>query len=113
LVMQAIAAVLPFRTNSYVIEELIEWSAIPNDPIYQLVFPQRGMLGPADLDRMIDLLHRKAPAAEIERAAHEIRMRLNPHPAGQLDLNVPQFHGRPLHGLQHKYRETVLFFPSQ
>jgi L-lysine 2,3-aminomutase len=40
-------------------------------------------------------------------------MRLNPHPAGQLLLNAPRLHGRPLPGLQHKYQETVLFFPRQ
>jgi L-lysine 2,3-aminomutase len=27
--------------------------------------------------------------------------------------NVPRLNGRPLEGLQHKYRETVLFFPAQ
>jgi KamA family protein len=40
-------------------------------------------------------------------------MRLNPHPAGQLLLNPPSLEGRPLPGLQHKYPETVLFFPRQ
>jgi KamA family protein len=37
---------------------------------------------------------------------------MNPHPAGQLDLNVPRLDGRPLPGMQHKYRETVLCFPA-
>ena len=40
-------------------------------------------------------------------------MSLNPHPAGQLSHNVPTLDGRPLQGLQHKYRETVLFFQRQ
>jgi KamA family protein len=39
-------------------------------------------------------------------------MSLNPHPAGQMELNVPRLDGKPLSGMQHKYRETVLFFPS-
>jgi L-lysine 2,3-aminomutase len=112
LAMKAVAAVLPFRANAYVVEELIDWTAVPDDPIFRLVFPQPGMLAPSDLKRMTDLLRRNAPAAEIEQAAHAIRMRLNPHPAGQMDRNVPWFRGRPLHGLQHKYAETVLFFPS-
>lgn len=113
LVMKAVAAVLPFRTNTYIIEELIDWSAIPDDPIYQLVFPQRGMLAPDDLTRMMDLMWRHAPAHEIESAAHEIRMRLNPHPDGQLDMNIPTFDGERLQGVQHKYAQTVLLFPSQ
>jgi len=39
-------------------------------------------------------------------------MSLNPNPAGQ-EHNVPVMEGNKLHGIQHKYRETVLFFPSQ
>jgi hypothetical protein len=35
---------LPFRTNNYVIEELIDWNNVPADPIFQLTFPQPGML---------------------------------------------------------------------
>ena len=40
-------------------------------------------------------------------------MRLNPHPAGQLALNVPEFSDEPLPGVQHKYPETLLVFPKQ
>jgi KamA family protein len=40
-------------------------------------------------------------------------MRLNPHPAGQLALNIPELGDEPLPGVQHKYPETVLIFPKQ
>ncbi len=39
LSMKAVAAVLPFRVNNYVVDELIDWDNIPDDPIYQLTFP--------------------------------------------------------------------------
>ena len=113
LAIRAVATVLPFRTNSYVVEELIDWDDAPDDPMYRLVFPQPDMLPPADVARMADLLAAGAPQPEVHAAAHEIRMRLNPHPAGQLLLNAPSLGGRPLPGLQHKYQETVLFFPKQ
>ena len=113
LAVRAVATVLPFRTNAYVVESLIDWDAVPDDPIYRLVFPQPDMLPAADVARLGDLLRREAPADEVKAAAHEVRMRLNPHPAGQLLLNAPSLDGRPLPGLQHKYPETVLFFPRQ
>jgi len=113
LAVRAVAAVLPFRTNSYVIENLIDWDAAPDDPIYRLVFPQPDMLPAADVQRLADMISGGAPGEALRAAAHEIRMRLNPHPAGQLLLNAPSLHGRPLPGLQHKYPETVLFFPRQ
>jgi KamA family protein len=111
--MKVVASVLPFRVNQYVLNELIDWDNVPADPIYQLVFPQRDMLEPADFDRMADLIRREAEPAEIQAAAREIQAGLNPHPAGQQELNVPHLDGAPLEGMQHKYRETVLFFPSQ
>ena len=113
LQVQAVAAVLPFRTNNYVVEELIDWAAAPDDPIYRLVFPQADMLSEQDLWPVAESLRQNAPAAEVRAAADRVRARLNPHPAGQLDLNVPTLFGRPVPGLQHKYRETVLFFPRQ
>ncbi len=113
LALKAVSAVLPFRVNRYVVEELIDWSRVPEDPIYQLTFPQRGMLLPEDLDRMIALVRGDAPREEVRAAAREIQRRMNPHPAGQVRLNVPTLAGRRLAGMQHKYRETVLFFPTQ
>lgn len=110
LAMQALAQVLPFRTNSYVVDELIDWDAIPDDPIFRLTFPQPGMLEPADLAGIASLLRASAPAAQIQALASVIRLRLNPHPAGQLELNRPMLDGVPVPGLQHKYQETLLFF---
>jgi len=113
LAVRAVATVLPFRTNSYVIEELIDWAAAPDDPIYRLVFPQPDMLPAEDVHDLSRLIAAGAPREQINARAHEVRMRLNPHPAGQLVLNAPSLDGRPLPGLQHKYPETVLFFPRQ
>ncbi|TDQ37019.1 KamA family radical SAM protein [Thiopseudomonas denitrificans] len=111
--MRVVANVLPFRVNQYVIDELIDWNNIPADPIFQLTFPQRGMLAPEDYDRMAEALMREAERSEIQAIANDIREKLNPHPAGQQEMNVPMLDGEPLPGMQHKYRETVLFFPSQ
>src|ERR1035438_3074744 len=54
LAVRAVASVLPFRTNSYVVENLIDWDAAPDDPIYRLVFPQPDMLPAADVRRLAD-----------------------------------------------------------
>lgn len=111
--MQVISQVLPFRVNRYVIEQLIDWDNIPADPIFHLCFPQPGMLSPAHFNRIASLMQSDAPEALVREAASAIRLDLNPHPAEQLTLNVPKANGLPLAGVQHKYRETVLFFPSQ
>ena len=111
--MRIVANVLPFRVNQYVIDELIDWDQVPDDPIFQLTFPQPGMLAPEQLLKMERLMDAGADRKAIKAAAHEIHKQLNPHPAGQQVLNVPHMGGEPLQGMQHKYRETLLFFPSQ
>jgi len=112
--MKVVSSVLPFRVNQYVIDELIDWNNIPADPIFQLTFPQRGMLAPEHFDRIADLLREGADKAALEQAVAEVRHELNPHPADQMEMNMPRDeHGNRLDGIQHKYRETVLFFPSQ
>jgi KamA family protein len=113
LAVRAVATVLPFRTNEYVVERLIDWNAAPDDPIYRLVFPQADMLPEADVEPIAAMIAGGAPDREIQAAARQIRLRLNPHPAGQLALNIPEMADEPLPGVQHKYPETVLVFPKQ
>ena len=113
LAMMAVSAVLPFRVNQYVVEELIDWDDIPDDPIYQLTFPQHDMLSPEDLSVMQDLVRRDASQDELQVAARKIRFRLNPQPDGQKEYNVPCYQGEPIQGMQHKYDDTVLYFPRQ
>jgi len=110
--MKVVGHVLPFRTNNYVCDDLIDWSRVPHDPMFQLTFPQRGMLTERQFDRMARALRNNVPRDEVSRIANEIRAELNPHPAGQKTANVPSWEGEPVAGLQHKYRETVLVFPS-
>lgn len=111
--IRVVASVLPFRVNNYVIEQLIDWDNIPADPLFQLCFPQPTMLAPHHFEQIATLLQRDASSESIKAAAQRIHQELNPHPAKQLTLNVPRLNNTPIAGAQHKYRETVLFFPSQ
>jgi hypothetical protein len=97
--MQVVANVLPFRVNQYVIEQLIDWDRVPEDPMFQLTFPQPGMLAPQEFSRMADVLRRGADRAAVRVLADEIRSGLNPHPAGQQQMNVPELDGKALPGM--------------
>lgn len=112
--MEVVGNVLPFKTNNYVVDELIDWNNVPFDPIFVLTFPQKDMLKPAHYDEMANALKIGKEKKEIQLLANKIRLQLNPHPAGQIEHNIPQLKdGTKLYGMQHKYKETVLFFPSQ
>ena len=71
------------------------------------------MLDPLDYAAMRELVRRGSPQAEVSALSNRIRRSLNPHPGGQQEDNVPELDGERLSGIQHKYRETVLFFPAQ
>src|SRR5215470_3957982 len=77
--MKVVAHVLPFRTNNYVVDELIDWQQVPQDPIFQLTFPQPGMLSPIHFQSMDDVLRRGAQPQEVRAVADQIRLELNPH----------------------------------
>lgn len=109
--IRVVAHVFPFRANNYVVDELIDWSRVPDDPMFRLTFPHRNMLRPLEFDSLAEAV-RDHDRGEITRIVTAIRSRLNPHPAGQADANVPILDGQPVPGIQHKYRETALVFPS-
>lgn len=117
--MVIISKVLPFRVNEYVLTHLIDWDAVPDDPMFQMLFPQPGMLESADLEQI-----RKEPGAALDRLAAvgkghatgdaiaATRLSLRPHPSGQRELNVPSNSEGRIDGIQHKYEQTVLYFPA-
>ena len=110
--IDVVGNVLPFKTNNYVVDELIDWNNFRDDPVFVLNFPQKKMLPPGDFQRMARQIDQGADRFAIKKTANSIRERLNPHPAGQTH-NVPELNGEKLPGIQHKYEESMLFFPTQ
>lgn len=110
--IEVVGNVLPFRVSNYIIDELIDWDNFQKDPFFILTFPQREMLSEENYDKVAEALKAKVLKAELKKIVDEIRLQLNPNPAGQ-ESNVPSLDGIKLRGIQHKYRETMLFFPSQ
>lgn len=103
--IRAVAAVLGFRTTRHVIDELIDWSRAPDDPIYRLVFPDEDMLPATDVARIADLLRHHAAAARIEAAAQQAR-------TGLATDHVSRYGPQTLPGVHRTDHNTVLVFPS-
>lgn len=72
------------------------------------------MLYPSELSDIISQMREPGVTkVTMQNISESVRARLNPHPAGQKEENVPRVDGVKMPGMQHKYRETVLFFPSE
>ncbi|WP_300458033.1 lysine 2,3-aminomutase [Desulfobacula sp.] len=111
--MAVVGRVLPFKTNNYVVDELIDWDHYADDPLFTINFPQKKFMDPKHFDIISDCLTSHADRFAMDKAVDGIRLALNPHPAGQLDYNIPEMEGNKVSGIQHKYSETMLVFPAQ
>jgi L-lysine 2,3-aminomutase len=111
--IEVASKVIPFKTNNYVVNNLIRWSNYKNDPLFLLNFPTRDLLSNENFEKIDFLIKREADRTELNRTIHEIWLQLNPHPGDQLKYNVPELNKIKLKGIQHKYNETILFFPAQ
>jgi KamA family protein len=100
--------IFPFKVSHYVLEQLIHWDNIKSDPIYRLTFPEKEMLS----QEHWEMLSAANGIKEQNDAVNKIRRSLNPNPAGQIH-NIPRIGDRLFEGIQHKYRETALFFPAE
>lgn len=110
--IEVVGHVLPFKASNYIIDELIDWQNFQTDPFFILNFPQKEMLTAEQFDMIYTYLYRKPDIEKLKDEIERIRLSLNPNPAGQA-FNVPVYKGKRLEGVQHKYHETLLFFPSQ
>ena len=88
-----VGKVLPFKVDSYVINELIDWNNIPDDPIFRLTFPHQDMLSKEDFNDVANAMRNHESTAEIAGITNNIRFNLNPNPAGQMEHNVPELNG--------------------
>ncbi|MBN1924411.1 MAG: lysine 2,3-aminomutase [Prolixibacteraceae bacterium] len=110
--IEVVGQVLPFKASSYLVDKLIDWDNFEEDPFYILNFPQRGMLTSTNYNLIDEILKREGKSDTLKKKVEQIRLSLNPNPNGQ-KFNVPEFEGSLLDGVQHKYRETMLFFPVE
>mmetsp|Transcript_8794 Transcript_8794/g.24351 ORF Transcript_8794/g.24351 Transcript_8794/m.24351 type:complete len:196 (-) Transcript_8794:229-816(-) len=104
--------VFPFKASPYYVDELIDWEAadVRQDPFYKLVFPTLDMLTDEHREKL-EAAHAEGDPKNLLATVASIREDLNPHPAGQKELNAPK-EDDDLTGVQHKYSETVLVFPA-
>src|SRR5690554_1927030 len=110
--IKIVSSIYPFKTNNYVLENLIDRNNIPNDPIFRLNFPHKEMLIPEHFEQL-KRVRATGTKEELKEVIYNIRMKLNPHPAGQKELNGAFLEEKKLEGIQHKYKDILLFFPSQ
>ncbi|HOW90143.1 MAG TPA: hypothetical protein PL037_07655, partial [Elusimicrobiales bacterium] len=100
-----------FMATKHVLN-MINWKDFRKDPLFQLVFPQPGMIRPDITKKYLNA----AGAEEKKRIVADYMRQTNPHD-GKQKLNKPWFIGdggemQVLDGSQHKYPQCQLLFDA-
>lgn len=110
--IKVVGHVLPFRVNSYVVDELIEWSRVPDDPIFRLTFPQAAMLPSEARARMARALSR-GDTSQIRAVADGIRRQLNRIHPGNSHTTFRRSTGRSCRAFSTSTPRHAWCFPRQ
>ena len=72
--IEIVGHVLPFKTNNYVVEELIDWDNVETDPVFTLNFPTRGRLSTRNSDAVEQLMESGVTTEKIDALVANIRL---------------------------------------
>ncbi len=68
-----VSEVLPFKTNNYVVNELIDWDNYEEDPMFILNFPQKSMLKAPQFDTLVKMVKNGSSKTDLARYVNEIK----------------------------------------
>lgn len=109
---EIVSMVYPFKINQHIVD-LIDWDHYHFDPLFQLTFPQPGMLAPSEKEHLAALIESGGSKETLATAISNVRNDKNPAPANQ-SANRPivfeEDTSYECEGLQHKYDNTCLMF---
>jgi len=111
--LNVVGRVFPFKVNTYILNELIDWNNIPNDPIFRMTFSQKEMLNEDDYNTISLAIRKNSSEELLQQIVKKIRNNLDLFSTGHHEPSLPLYDNHRLYGLQHKYNETLLYTPSQ
>lgn len=108
--VEVAASIIPFKSNTYIVEQLIDWEKIPNDPIFQMCFPQKGVVLHDDFEKVKELLKYSKASEELKGAVNTARKNLIATDT-QNSFHIPNVKNKPVFGICHQFQDTILAFP--
>ena len=109
--IEIVGHILPFKVNNFVLDHLINWDDVPNDPIFIMTFPQKQMLLPQHYEEIARLVRQGEDAPTVKEAVDRIHLSFNPNPAGQMEHNIPYVNGEPFRVYSTSINKQYFIFP--
>jgi len=105
--LKLLASVFPFKTNNYVISNLINWENLENDPVYITNFPQPSFLN-EELKKLLDSCEYGNSLCEMKFSI-KIRQSI----ISQMKPAEEIFNNELPNGLYHRFPHTLMLFPAE
>jgi hypothetical protein len=86
--IEVVGNIFPFSACYSVVNELIDWNNISNDPVFKITFPQKEMLSDEHYKAMKIVLDHRGDKTAIKRMADLIRRELDRSSKGSKILEV-------------------------
>jgi L-lysine 2,3-aminomutase len=110
--LRILSQLFPLRNTEYVINELIQWNNFRNDPIYQMTFPQKGMVKPGQYRQ----LRRSYIAETYSKSVTETAVHIRDAEEKLYGKKITSYavtEKIPLiQGVWHQIPNTILLFPA-
>ena len=97
--------VLHFKTNNYVLDNLIDWQNFDHDPMVKLIFPNKEMMMPSDFEKISNQIATDADNKIIQQES--IRARKHLYPVGEKEY----YKGIKAEGIYHLFPKSLELFP--
>ncbi len=106
-----LSSVFHFKINNYVAENLIDWDAVPNDPIYKLIFPRKEMLPHEDFTSLSLLYQSGLDQKTLAPFIEKVKQKMYPD-VKYVEPSLPKVNGKRVRGMYSNFGTIVSLFPD-
>ncbi len=106
-----LSQVFHFKVNNYVLEHLIDWQAVPNDPIYRLAFLRKDMLHPQNYAALRQWLQTGMGQYTLKKIVRAIERSMYPE-VKKYEGKVARVNGVRVPGVDHLFHTSMHLFPD-
>jgi len=110
-VFDILTSVFHFKVNNYVLEHLIDWQSVPDDPIYKLIFPRKEMLSDVDYETLKLLYQSGLDYKTLEPFIQKVKKKMYPE-VKQVETSIPKVNGERIKGMYSNFETIVSLFPD-
>jgi L-lysine 2,3-aminomutase len=102
-----------FKVNNYIIDELINWSSVPEGRLFKLTFPYKEMFDKDDYNYLYEIYKRDSIGSEFNSAKDAIRAKMLHTPSYKINSFIPHnMHGQ-MGGVYHQFPHTLMLVPRK